>query len=62
MLKQLLLSTPVLAIFNQNLPLKLDCEASQYDLGAVISHFYRDKSEGLIAYASWTLNKHQLNY
>ena len=52
----------MLAIFNQNLPLKLDCEASQYDLGAVISHFYRDKSEGLIAYASWTLNKHQLNY
>ena len=52
----------MLAIFDQNLPLKLDGEASQYGLGAVIPHFYRDKSERLIAYASWTLNKHQLNY
>ena len=49
-------------IFDQNLPLKLDCDASQYGLGAVLSHVYPDKSERPIAYASSTLNKHELNY
>ena len=31
-LKQVLLTAPVLTIFDQNLPLKLDCDASQYML------------------------------
>ena len=60
-LKQVLLTAPVLTIFDQNLPLKLDCNASQYDLGAVLS-VYPDKSERPIAYVSMTLNKHELNY
>ena len=61
-LKQLLLTAPVPITFDQNLPLKLDCDTSQYGLGAVLSHVYPDKSERPIAYASRTLNKHELNY
>ena len=52
----------MLTSFDRNLPLKLDCEASQYDLGAVLSHIYPVKNERPIAYASRTLNKHELNY
>ena len=52
----------MLTIFDQNVPLKLDCNASQYGLGAVLSHVYPDKSERPIAYGSRTLNKHELNY
>ena len=59
---KILLTAPVLTIFDQNLPLKLDCDASQYGLGAVLSHVYPDKSERPIAHASRTLNKHELNY
>ena len=61
-LKQVLLTAPVLTIFDQNVPLKLDCNASQYGLGAVLSHVYPDKSERPIAYATRTLNKHELNH
>ena len=52
----------MLTIFDQNLPLKLDCDASQYGLEAVLSHVCPDKSERPIAYASRTLNEHELNY
>ena len=60
-LKKVSLTAPVLAIFDQNLWLKLDCDASQHGYGAVLSHVYPDKSERSIAYASRTLNKHELN-
>ena len=43
-LKQVLLTAPVLTIFDQNVPLKLACDASQYDLGAALSHVYPDNS------------------
>ena len=55
--KQVLLTIPVF-IFDQNLPLKLDCDASR----AVLSHVYPDKNERQFAYASKTLNKYELNY
>ena len=61
-LKQVLLTAPVSSIFDQNLPLKLDCDVSQYGLGAVLSHVYPDRSERPIAYANRTLHKHELNY
>ena len=61
-LKQFLLTAPVLTIFDQNLPRKLDSNASQYGLGAVLSHFYPDKSDRPIVYATRTLNKHELNH
>ena len=52
----------MLTIFDQNLPLKLDCDPSQYGLGAVFSHVDPDKSERPTAYARRTLNKHEWNY
>ena len=57
-LKQVLLTAPVLTIFDQNLPLKLDCDASQYMLISCLPR----QSERPIAYVSRTLNKHELNY
>ena len=49
-------------MYDKNLPLKVDCDASQYGLGAVLSHVYTDKSEKPIAYASRTLTKSDINY
>ena len=48
-LTQVLLTAPVLTSYDQNLPLKLDCDASQYGLGAVLSSVYPDKIERPIA-------------
>ena len=52
----------MLTIYDQTFPLKLDCDPSQYGLGAVLSHISTDKSEKPIAYASRTLNAHEMNY
>ena len=41
-LKQVLLTAPVF-IFDQNLPLKLDFDASKYGLGGVLFHVYPEK-------------------
>ena len=52
----------MLTIYDQTFPLKLDCDPSQYGLEAVLSHIYTDKGEKPIAYASRTLNTHEMNY
>lgn len=62
MLKSKLASAEVLAHYDPALPVKLDCDASAYGVGAVLSHQYADGSERPIAYASRTLSTAERNY
>ena len=61
-LKEKLASTEVLVHYDPDLPLKLDCDASSYGLGAVLSHMFSDGSERPIAYASFSLIPSEKNY
>ncbi len=61
-LKARLASPDVLAHYDMNLPLRLDCDASGYGLGAVLSHTFSDGTERPIAYASRTLSAAEKNY
>ena len=61
-LKAKLASTQVLAHYNPKLPVRLDCDASAYGIGAVLSHEYSNGSERPIAYASRTLSSSERNY
>ena len=61
-LKLKLINAPVLCLYGLMLALILACDASYYGLGAVISHSYPDGSEKPIAFASRTLNSHEVNY
>ena len=51
-LKARLASTDVLAHYDMNVPLRLDCDASAIGVGAVLSHQFPDGTERPIAYAS----------
>ena len=62
LLKEKLASAEVLARYDVNLPIKLDCDASAYGIGAVLSHTYSDGSEHPIAYVSRTLSPSEGNY
>ena len=61
-LRDKLSSAPVLTHFNEKLALKLDTVASQYGIGAVISHILPSGEERPIVYASRTLSKSERNY
>ena len=58
----MLLSSRVLTHFNDQLPLILECDASPYGLGAVLSHQFPDGTEKPVGFASRTLTKAELNY
>ena len=60
-LKADLASSRVLAHYNPKLPVKLDCDASAYGIGAVLSYQF-DGIERPIAYTSRTLSSAEKNY
>ena len=61
-MKQLCSQTPILAYANYRKPFKLDTDASENGLGAVLYQKQDDGTDGVIAYASWTLSKSEKNY
>ena len=61
-LKDRLASSEVLVHYDTKLPLRLECDASAYGVGAVLSHKFPDGTERPIAYASRTLSSAERNY
>ena len=60
--KDLLLSSQVLVHFHPNLDIVLACDASDYGLGAVLSHSLPDGSEKPVAFVSRTLSDSERKY
>ena len=60
--KQSLASSRVLVHYDPTLPLKLAGDASEYGVGAVLSHVCPDESERPVAFASRTLSSSERNY
>ena len=60
--KELLLSVNVLVHYDPSKPILLQCDASNYGLGAVLSHIMDDGSERNFGFASRTLNAAEKNY
>ena len=60
--KSKLISSHVLVHYNPELPLRLAGDASNYGIGAVISHMMPDGSERPVAFASHTLTSSERNY
>lgn len=61
-LKESLASPRLLVHFNPDLPIVLECDASQYGIGAVLSHRFPNGVERPIAYASRSLSPAEKNY
>ena len=61
-LKSSLTRAPLLVLYDPKLPLNVACDASQYGVGAVLSNVYPGGIEKPIAFASRSLNKHEVNY
>ena len=57
-----LATSEVLLQYDPDLPLKLDCDASVYGVGAVLSHVFPNGVETPIAYASRTLTQAEKGY
>lgn len=60
--KKLITSEEVLAHYDPQRPIKLECDASPYGLGAVLTQVMEDNTERPIAYASRTLTKTEKHY
>ena len=59
---QLLTTSNVLTHYDPSLPLRLAADASQYGLGAVISHILPNGDEKPVAFASRSLSQSEKNY
>ena len=60
--KELLLSAKVLAHFDPSKRILLQCDASNYGLGVVLSHVMEDGTERPVRFVSRTLNAAEKNY
>ena len=60
--KSALQDDSLLVHYDESKPLVLACDASQYGLGAVLSHVIEDGKERPVAYASQTLTPAEKNY
>jgi hypothetical protein len=60
--REALQNDTLLVHYNTKKPLILACDASQYSIGAVLSHVMPDQQERPIAYASRTLTPAKKNY
>jgi hypothetical protein len=60
-LKEALISAPIIQPPDWSLPFKIMCDASDYDMAAVLGQT-KDRKYHAIAYASQTLTGSQLNY
>lgn len=61
-LKRLMMTTPILAYPDLSKPFILHTDASYQGFGAVLGQRGNDNKERVVAYASRSLNKHELNY
>ena len=61
-LKSFLKSPKLMVYYDDKKELTLVCNASQYGLGAVLSHKMEDGSQQLISFASRTLTSAEKNY
>lgn len=61
LLKNTLCSSPVLSVYQNDLPLCVECDASNFALGAVLSQLQEEKWHPL-AYYSKSLNETERNY
>lgn len=60
--KNVLSSSKILVHFDPAIPVVFECDASQYGVGAILSHKYGNGDERPIAYASRFLNPSEKNY
>ena len=61
-LKQLLLQSPVLALYDPCLPTFVTTDASDYGLGGVLTQLHTDNVECTVAFASRTLSPAERKY
>ncbi|CAI5657039.1 unnamed protein product [Oreochromis niloticus] len=61
-LKEMLLKSPALAIFNPNLPTFISTDASDYGLGAVLTQMNSSNEERVVAFGSRTLSPAERKY
>lgn len=61
-IKKAVSSTPVLAHYQQSIPVGIACDASSVGIRVILFHRYQDGSERLIVFASKTLSSAERNY